>query len=175
MAQIPQYTRPASTNVTRSRVSPTRVAKDRSVLAMTAPAPANRSVNAENKQVAPVDLVLQATYSPSVAPTQLTGITNNSVVSWNITNNCPGRAPDFYPGDMYEFMSQDNVNGASTDALTAAKLYVLGVYVTGANPYDLVMILVNLSGGTASTPVSYIPTLLLNRYDNLSTDPNPIP
>jgi len=174
MALQPQYTRPISTLVERSRVSPRRVPKDRSVLAMTAPYPVNKSTNAENKQVLPTDLVLQATYSPSVAPTQLTGITNNSVVAWNITSNCPGRAPDYYPGDMYEFMSQDNVNGATTDALTALKLYVLGVYVTGSGPYDLVMVMVNLSGSTQSTPAGYIPTLLLNRYDNLSTDPNAI-
>lgn len=145
------------------------------MLAATAPYPVNKSTNAENNQVLPVDLVLQALYSPSVAPTQLTGLAANSITAWNITANCATHAPDYYPGDMYEFMSQDNVNGAVTDALTAAKLYVIGVYITGTGPYDLVMILWNGSGGVASTPAAYVPTLLLNRYDNLSSDPNPIP
>lgn len=175
MALVPQKTRPASTNVTRERIGPTRVPTDRSILAMVAPSPANRSTNASNKLVQMVDCVLSgATYSPAAAPTQLTGITTHSLAMWNITTSEAAHAPDFYPGDVWEFLSQDNINGATTDALTNSGLLVLGVYVLGSGPYDLGMLLYNNTAGTLSTPAAYIPTLLVCRYTNLASDPNAI-
>jgi hypothetical protein len=174
MALIPQKTRPASTNVTRERIGPNRVPKDRSIMAMCAPYPANKSQNTSNNQVQAVDCVMQATYSPAAAPTQLTGMLTHTLNMWNITASEAGRSPDVFPGDMWEFLSQDNVNGASVDALTNSGLLVVGVYVIGSNPYDLGLLLYNNTGGTLSTPASYNPSLLVTRFTNLSTDPNPI-
>jgi hypothetical protein len=174
MALIPQKTRPASTNVTRERIGPTRVPKDRSILAMCAPNPANKSTNTSNNQVQMVDCILTATYSPAAAPTQLTGITTHSLAMWNITASEAGHAPDYFPGDIWEFLSQDNVNGATTDALTNSGLLCLGIYVLGTGPYDLGMLLYNNTAGTLSTPAAYLPTLFVSRFTNLCSDPNPI-
>ncbi len=174
MALIPQKTRPASTNVTRERIGPTRVPKDRSLLAMTAPNPANKSTNTSNNQVQAVDCVLQATYSPAAAPTQLTGMTTHTLNLWNITASEAGHAPDMIQGDNWEFLSQDNPNGSVVDALTNSGLLVLGVYLSGLGPYDLNLLIYNSTAGTLSTPAAYIPTLLLTRFTNLCSDPNPI-
>jgi hypothetical protein len=175
MALIPQKSRPASTNVTRERIGPNRVTADRSVLAMAAPYPRNKSTNTSNKQAQIIDCVLIATYQPAAAPTQLTGMLTHTLNMWNITASESGRAPDILPGDVLEFLSQDDPNQAVVDALTNSGLLVVGVYMLGSNPYDLGLLLYNNTGGTLSTPASYNPTILISRFTNLSTDPNPIP
>ena len=175
MALQPLISRPASTGLTRLRVGPNRVTADRSLPAMCAPYPGDKSTNASNKNVLSVDCSMMATYSPAAAPTQLTGITTHALALWNITASEAGRAPDVIPGDIWEFLSKDNVNGSSADPLTNSGLLVLGVYVTGTGPYDLSLLLYNSTAGTLSTPAAYIPLLLVNRFNNLSTDPNPIP
>jgi hypothetical protein len=174
MALIPQKSRPISTQVIRERIGPNRVPKDRSFLAMTAPYPGNKSTNTSDNQVQAIDQVLCGTYSPAAAPTQATGITAGAFKLWNITSGEAGHAPDMIPGDVWEFLSQDNIVGTTPDALTNSGLLVLGVYVVGANPYDLALLLYNSTAGTLSTPAGYIPTLLVQRYTNLTTDPNAI-
>jgi hypothetical protein len=171
MALQPQISRPASTNFTRLRVGPNRVDSDRSMPAMCAPYPANTSTNAENALAHAVDCTMVATWSPTTAPTQLTDIAAAAIAQWTITSG-DGAAPDVLPGDMLEFMSQDSIYAGTYDALTAAKLFVIGVFVQAGT---IVMLLYNGSGATASTPAGYIPTLLWSRFNNLSTDPNAIP
>lgn len=180
MALKAQYTRPISTQVTRLRIGPNRVDKDRSALAMTSPYPGNTSTNAGNANVSMVDQVLTGTYQPTTAPTQATGITTHSLYLWNITTQETAHAPDIIPGDVLTFLSQDNIPGAgnsgtpAVDALTNSGLLVLGVYVSGSSPYDLNLLLYNSTGGTLSTPASYNPTILIERFRNHSTDPNVI-
>jgi hypothetical protein len=181
MALKPQLTRPLSTLVTRERIGPGRIAitgtVNLSLLAATSPYPGNTSQNTSNKNVSMIDIVLQATYSPAAAPTQVTGILTHTLTLWNITSQESGRAPDMIPGDNWEFLSQDNVPGANNqgtaqvDALTNSGLLVLGVYLSGSSPYDLNLLLYNSTGSTLSTPSGYIPTLLLTRYTNQTSDP----
>lgn len=174
MALQPQKTRPASTNFTRLRVGPNRIPKDRSLPAMCAPYPADKSTNSSNNNVQAIDNVMQATYSPAAAPAQSATIAANSMGTWTITSGEAGRSPDFLPGDVLEFLSQDNVNAGTVDALTNSGLYILAVYVTGSGPYDLVAIVYNSTAGGLKTPAGYIPTLIWTRYTNLSSDPNAI-
>ncbi len=168
MALKPVISRAASTGISRLRIAPNRVPTDRSLPAMCAPSPANKSTNVENTYAAPIDNTMVATWSPATAPTQLTGITTKTFALWNITS-ADGAAPDILPGDFLAFLSQDNVNSSTYDALTSLGLLVVGVYVQAG---AIEMLLYNSTGGTLATPVGYIPILLWERFNNLSTDPN---
>jgi hypothetical protein len=142
-------------------------------MAMSAPYPFDKSTTADNANVLPVDLVLTATYQQTSPPAG-TSFTASGVTLWTIASTCL----DLQPGDMLTWIPVNTVNnagGAVLDALLAVGVYPVAVVVTGTGPCTLKLAVWNPTAGAISSPASNNPLIILDRYTNLSTDPNPIP
>lgn len=174
MALKPQISRPASTGLTRLRIGPNRVTADRNVMTQTSPYPDDvDTANTDNANVAMVDLILHATYQQAAAPTGVT-VDAGAVVNWTISAACL----DLLPGDLLSLLCGNTVNnagGATVDALQATGLIPLNTIVVGTGPCALKLQLWNPTNASITTPAGYNPQFLLERFDNLNADPNPIP